>query len=75
MHFLPEFILSVNPSNSDLNPICRLLALLGAHHILHVSRIRVKDRCILYLGWARQWREYCSKLRRSWRRRKNAAKI
>jgi len=31
-----------NPLNSDLNPICHLLALLGAHHILHVSRIRVK---------------------------------
>jgi hypothetical protein len=28
--------------NPDLNPICHLLALLGAHHILHVSRIRVK---------------------------------
>jgi hypothetical protein len=24
-----------------LNPYCHLLALLGAHHILHVSRIRV----------------------------------
>ena len=31
----------VNPLNTDLNPICHLLALLGAHHILHVSRIRV----------------------------------
>jgi hypothetical protein len=31
-----------NPLNADLNPICHLLALLGAHHILHVSRIRVK---------------------------------
>jgi len=30
-----------NPLNADLNPICHLLALLGAHHILHVSRIRV----------------------------------
>jgi hypothetical protein len=29
------------PLNADLNPICHLLALLGAHHILHVSRIRV----------------------------------
>ena len=28
--------------NTELNPICHLLALLGAHHILHVSRIRVK---------------------------------
>jgi len=31
-----------NPLNPDLNPICYLLALLGAHHFLHVSRIRVK---------------------------------
>ena len=30
-----------NHLNTDLNPICHLLALLGAHHILHVSRIRV----------------------------------
>ena len=32
----------LNPLNAQLNPICHLLALLGAHHILHVSRIRVK---------------------------------
>jgi hypothetical protein len=32
---------SLNPLNAELNPICHLLALLGAHHILHVSRIRV----------------------------------
>jgi hypothetical protein len=31
----------VNPLNAKLNPICHLSALLGAHHILHVSRIRV----------------------------------
>jgi hypothetical protein len=31
----------LNPLNAQLNPICHLLALLGAHHILHVSRIRV----------------------------------
>jgi len=31
-----------NPLNHELNPICYLLALLGAHHFLHVSRIRVK---------------------------------
>jgi len=30
-----------NPLNAELNPICHLLSLLGAHHILHVSRIRV----------------------------------
>ena len=33
----------VNPLNPELNPICYLLALLGAHHFLHVSRIRVKS--------------------------------
>jgi hypothetical protein len=30
-----------NPLNAELNPICHLLALLGAHHIFHISRIRV----------------------------------
>jgi len=37
-----------NPLNAEINPICHLLALLGAHHILHVSRIRVKN-CPLQL--------------------------
>ena len=32
----------VNPLKPELNPICYLLALFGAHHFLHVSRIRVK---------------------------------
>jgi len=32
----------INPLNTELNPIYHLLALLGAHHILHVSRVRVK---------------------------------
>ena len=32
-----------NPLNAELNPMCYLLALLGAHHFLHVSRIRVKS--------------------------------
>jgi hypothetical protein len=30
-----------NPLNTELNPICQLLALLIAHPIFHVSRIRV----------------------------------
>ena len=33
-----------NPLNADLNPIHHLMALLGAHHILHVSRIRVNSK-------------------------------
>ena len=32
----------INPLKPELNPICYLLALLGAHHFLHVGRIRVK---------------------------------
>ena len=35
--------LSINPLNPELNPICYLLALLGAHHFLHVSRIMFKS--------------------------------
>jgi hypothetical protein len=35
---LPDF----NPSNTELNPICHLLALLRAHPIIHFSWIRVK---------------------------------
>jgi len=40
--------LPFNPLKPELNPICYLLALLGAHHFLHVSRIRVK---LLTLRW------------------------
>jgi hypothetical protein len=36
-----NWYVSVNPLNAELNSICHLLALLGSHHILHVSRIRV----------------------------------
>ena len=31
----------INPLSAELNHICHLLALLGAHPILHISRIRV----------------------------------
>jgi len=34
--------LNINPLKPELNPICYLLTLLGAHYFLHVSRIRVK---------------------------------
>jgi ABC-type uncharacterized transport system permease subunit len=44
---------------AELNPICYLLALSGAHHFLHVSRLRVNIQqlyalptlhlCVLYL--------------------------
>jgi len=41
--------LTFNPLNAELNPICHLLALLGAHHIHHVGRIRVKNRAFYIL--------------------------
>jgi hypothetical protein len=43
----------INPLNAKLNPICHLLALLGAHPILHVSRIGVKVHS--------DWRKLCNK--------------
>jgi len=39
-----------NPLNAKKNPICHLLALLGAHHTLHVSSVRVN----LYTGNVQQ---------------------
>ena len=55
--------LLINPLNPELNPVCYLLALLGAHHFLHVSRIRVKSltlrvlmSCIyIYIYMLRSW--------------------
>ena len=32
----------INPLNAELNSIRHLLALVGARHIVHVSRVRVK---------------------------------
>jgi histone-lysine N-methyltransferase SETMAR len=36
----PSFSI-INPSNAGLNPNCHFLALLEAHHILHVSGVKV----------------------------------
>jgi len=35
---------SINPLNAELNTICHFLTLLGAHHIFHISRVRVKRK-------------------------------
>ena len=40
---------TINTLNAKLNPICHMLALLGTYHILHVSRIRVKETNLLIL--------------------------
>ena len=37
---MQELFKFFNALNAELNPICHLLALLVAHHFLHVSRIR-----------------------------------
>jgi len=42
-----EMLMLINPLNAELNPICHLLALLGAHHIFHFSGLRVKNTLLL----------------------------
>ena len=37
------FMLLINPLNAELNSIYHMLTLLGAHHILHVSGVRVNS--------------------------------
>ena len=34
----------INPLNAELNPMCHMLAILGAHHIFHISGLRVKQK-------------------------------
>jgi len=43
LHKKCVYVMLINPLSPELNPICYLLALLGSHHFLHVSRIRVKS--------------------------------
>jgi hypothetical protein len=38
----------INSLNAEFNTTCYLLALLGAHHIFHVRRARVKMQHLLY---------------------------
>jgi len=44
------FSVSFNPLNAELNRICHLLALFGAHPIFHVSRIRVNYVLIIIIS-------------------------
>jgi len=56
---LSVFVRKINPLNPELNPICYLLALLGAHHFLHVSRIRVKSLTLrLLMSYIYIWSTY-----------------
>ena len=60
-HFMKFAWRHINPLNAELNPICHLPALLGAHHILHVSRARIKnystgvDISEYSVGWLDDW--------------------
>jgi len=40
---------NINHLNAELNPICHLLALLGAHHIFHISGLRETEW--KYMTW------------------------
>jgi len=53
----------INPLNAELNLIYHLLALLGAHHILHVSRIGVKQRGFRKDGYVESMQEIYTKYR------------
>jgi hypothetical protein len=41
-NFCEDSFEQIDPLNAELNPICHFPALVGAHHILHASRARVK---------------------------------
>ena len=38
--------LQINHLHAELNPIRHLLALVGGHHIVHLSRVRVKQHSL-----------------------------
>jgi len=42
-----------NSLNAESNPTCPLMALLGAHHILHVSGIRVLKSCLVSMSFVK----------------------
>jgi hypothetical protein len=47
--------MNINTLNAKLNAICHLLVLLGARHILHVSRIRVKTNIFVRSSCVREF--------------------
>ena len=49
----------INPLNAELKPICHLMALLGAHLIFHVNRIRVTSHRNLICSCHLYFYKYC----------------
>jgi hypothetical protein len=54
------FPLHINPLNAELNPIRHLLALVGICHIVHVSRITVKNQAGLNFQCYGQRMSFCN---------------
>jgi len=50
-----------NRLNAELNPTCHLLALLGAHHILHLSGLRVKQNVSEFLEAVKYFLQFLTK--------------
>ena len=48
--FLTQFVCTINALNAELNPIRHLLALVGARHIVHVSRVKVNGGRYVFAG-------------------------
>jgi len=61
----------INSLNAELNPIWHLLALLRAHHIFHVRRIRVKEEIgeiwwNIYIGLHVEYLLFLSDFHETW---------
>jgi len=61
------FLYLISPLNAQSNPICHLLALLGTHHIFHVSGLRVKLYNMQTWSVMCVWTPHVLNLRCSWR--------
>jgi hypothetical protein len=53
-----NIIIYIKTLNAELNAICQLLVLLGAHIIFHVSRIRVKAQRLSWFGHVKKDARY-----------------
>jgi len=61
-----QFKKQFNPLNAKFNPICHLLALLGPHHIFHVSGLRVKQQASILKNGKPEGRRPVEKTMREW---------
>ena len=52
----------INPISNELNPICHLMALLGANHIFQFSGLRVKNETDKIL----KYKDLTTEIQRMW---------